>query len=170
MLNSHMARSEQRFIDLCKKQVAQKFSFGNGQGYTQRDLEILSIYIEEKTGVIISLSTLKRLWKDNYKQSPQIATLNALAIILEYKDWQTFKPANQVGSSPILLNAKWLVPVVVVAIIIVGVLVVGSSRESPKTERKKNIHEQPKITGPVYFNAQKTVAAGIPNTVIFSQI
>ena len=46
-----MARSEQRFIDLCKKQVAQKFSFGNGNGYTQRDLEILSTYIEEQTGV-----------------------------------------------------------------------------------------------------------------------
>jgi hypothetical protein len=65
-----------------------------------------------------------------------------------------------------LLNAKWMAPVVI-AIIIVGVLVIGSSRESSKTERKKNIHEQLKITGPVYFDAQKTVAAGIPNTVIF---
>ena len=112
-----MARSEQRFIDLCKKQVAQKFSFGNGNGYTQRDLEILSTNIEEKTGVIISLSTLKRLWKDNYKQSPQLATLNALAVVLEYKDWQSFKQANQVSSSPILLNAKWMAPVVIAIII-----------------------------------------------------
>jgi hypothetical protein len=29
-----MARSEQHFIDLCKKQIEQKFSFGNGSGYT----------------------------------------------------------------------------------------------------------------------------------------
>ncbi len=162
-----MARSEQRFIDLCKKQVAQKFSFGNGHGYTQRDLEILSSYIEEKAGVIISLSTLKRLWKDNYKQSPQLATLNALAVILEYKDWQSFKLANQVSSIPILINAKWMLPLVGAIIIVVSVLIIGSSLESSKTERKENIHEQPKITGPVYFDAQKTVARGIPNTVIF---
>jgi len=161
-----MARSEQRFIDLCKKLVAQKFSFGNGHGYTQRDLEILSTNIEEKTGVIISLSTLKRLWKGNFKQSPQLATLNALAVILEYKDWQSFKQANQLRSSPILRNAKWIAPVVI-AIIIVGVLVIGSSRESLKAEMKKNIYEKLKITGPVYFDAQKTVARGIPNTVIF---
>ena len=102
-----MPRSEQQFIDLCKKQVAQKFSFGNGNGYTQRDLEILSTYIEERTGVVISLSTLKRLWKDNYKLRPQLATLNALALILEYKDWQSFKQANQVASNATLGKGKW---------------------------------------------------------------
>ena len=153
----------------CAKSRWRKTFFWKWNGYTQRDLEILSTYIEEKTGVIISLSTLKRLWKDNYKQSPQLATLNALAAVLEYKDWQSFKQANQVSSSPISLNAKWMAPVVI-AIIVVGVLVIGSSRESLKTEKKKNIHEQLKITGPVYFDAQKTVAAGIPNTVIFKMM
>ena len=101
-----MAKSEQQFIDLCKKQVAEKFSFGNGHGYTQRDLEVLSTYIEERTGIIISLSTLKRLWKDNYKLRPQLATLNALALILEYKDWQSFKQANQVSPKPTLRVGK----------------------------------------------------------------
>src|SRR5688572_22226912 len=104
-----MARSEQRHIDLCKKQIEEKFSFGNGQGYSQRDLEVLSAHIEEKTGVIISLSTLKRLWKDSYKQSPQLATLNALAAILDYKDWQGFRQANQKKKKPIGLVLKWAV-------------------------------------------------------------
>lgn len=81
-----MARSEQQFIDLCKKQIEQKFSFGNGNDYRQRDLEFLCSHIEQKAEVMISLSTMKRLWKDGYKQSPQLATLNALAILLDYKD------------------------------------------------------------------------------------
>jgi hypothetical protein len=166
MLNSAMAKSEQQFIDLCKKQVAEKFSFGNGHGYTQRDLEVLSTYIEERTGIIISLSTLKRLWKDNYKLRPQLATLNALALILEYKDWQSFKQANQVSPKPTLRIGKWAL-LLVIAITIVGMVVLGSSLESLKTEKEKKLRKTPTISGPVYFDAQKTVAAGIPNTVIF---
>ena len=57
--------------------------------------------------------------------------------------------------------------VVVIGIVIVGLVVLGSSLESLKPEREKNFHEPPTISGPVYFDAQKTVAAGIPNTVIF---
>jgi hypothetical protein len=76
-----MLKNERKLIELCKKQIEQKFSFGNGQGYTQRHLEMLSAQIANKTGMLISLSTLKRLWKDNHKQSPQLATLNALAMI-----------------------------------------------------------------------------------------
>src|SRR5688572_18424588 len=117
-----MARSEQQYIDQCKKQIEQKFSFGNG--YAQRDLEILSAYIEEKTGMIISLSTLKRLWKDSYKQRPQLATLNALAMILDHKDWQAFKQANQNEPDPVRILFKWVVPIVAL-LIIIGVSIFG---------------------------------------------
>jgi hypothetical protein len=161
-----MARSEQQFIDLCKNQIEQKFSFGNGNGYTQRDLEVLSAYIEEKTGVIISLSTLKRLWKDDYKQSPQLATLNALAAILGHKDWQNFKLANQKKPNSIIPVLKWAVPAVAL-LIIIGVLIFGSSIGSWNSATEKKINKAPEITGPVHFEASKTVASGIPNTVIF---
>lgn len=89
-----MTFDEQAYIALCRKQIEHKFAFGNGTGYTQRDLEFLAQHIEEKTGITLSLSTMKRLWKGNFKQSPQIATLNALAAVLDYKDWQEFKLQN----------------------------------------------------------------------------
>jgi hypothetical protein len=166
MLNfGHMARSEQQFIDLCKQQIEQKFSFGNGRGYTQRDLEVLSTHIQNKTGVIISLSTLKRLWKGDYKQSPQLATLNALAAILDHHDWQGFKLANQkkVSSSAVML--KWSAVIVIISVI-TGVMIIGFSFESENPKGEK-FAEPPAINGPVYFEASKTVTHGIPNTVIF---
>jgi transcriptional regulator with XRE-family HTH domain len=158
-----MARSEQQFIDLCKKQIEQKFSFGDGHSYTQRDLEVLSAHIEEKTGVIISLSTLKRLWKDRYKHSPQLATLNALAIILDHKDWQGFKQANQNKTASFMPVLKWVAPALVLFIVI-WISDFGAS-SNPARENKSG--KPPVITGPVYFEASKTVASGIPNTVIF---
>ena len=160
-----MARSEQQFIDLCKKQIEQKFSFGNGNGYTQRDLEVLCSQIEQKTGVIISLSTMKRLWKDSYKLSPQIATLNALAILLDYKDWQDFKLVNQ--KKPNAKTPNWAI-LTLVSLTVVGVLIFWLAAKTAGPRKGKSLGEAPKINGPVYFGASTTVASGIPNTVIFS--
>ena len=161
-----MARSEQQFIELCKKQIEQKFSFGNGHGYTQRDLELLSANIEEKAGVIISLSTLKRVWKDDYKQSPQLATLNAMAVILDHKDWQSFKQANQKKPASKMFILKWLLAAAVLFIII-RLSIFGFSFGSVDSAKQKKTSTPPRITGPVYFRASKTVDSGIPNTVIF---
>jgi hypothetical protein len=161
-----MARSEQQFINLCKKQIEQKFSFGNGSGYTQRDLEFLCSHIEQKTGVIISLSTMKRLWKDSYKQSPQLATLNALAILLDYKDWQDFKLANQKKTN-IKHIPHWAVPTLA-SLTILGALIFWLATKSGDAEKIKSLNEVPEINGPVRFEASTTVTAGIPNTVIFS--
>lgn len=161
-----MARSEQQFIDLCKKLIEKKFSFGNGSGYTQRDLELLCSKIEQKTGVIISLSTMKRLWKDSYKQSPQLATLNALATLLDYKDWQDFKSANQKKK-----NTKQVPHWVVLALIsltIVGALIFWLATKVGGFQKIKSLNKAPKINGPVHFEASTTVTSGIPNTVIFS--
>jgi hypothetical protein len=154
-----MARSEQQFIQLVKRQIEEKFSFESSRG-TQRDLEMLSSNIEEKTGVSISLSTLKRLWRDNFKQSPQLATLNALSAILDHKDWRSFKQANaQVAPRG---NKKLvLVAAAVVSFIVIGLLVSYSIRPRTKTGRALQIN------GPVRFEASKTVSSGIPNTVIF---
>ena len=80
--------------------IEEKFHFGNGnarlpedgQGKVrQRDLEGLADAIEEKSGIKLSLSTLKRLWKEDFDQTPHPSTLQALVSILGYKDWQDFK-------------------------------------------------------------------------------
>lgn len=162
-----MARSEQQFIRLCKKQIERKFSFGNGNGYTQRDLEVLADHIKEKTGVVISLSTLKRLWKDNYKQSPQLATLNALAVVLGCKDWQEFKLTNHPGRDSALKWGLFAAASVIVVFIVIWVSGFSFLSEPLNTEQKEEFSKPVRITGPILFEASKTVTSGIPNTVIF---
>ena len=160
-----MAKSEQGFIDLCKIQIEKKFSFGNGNGYTQRDLEVLAVHIEEKTGVKISLSTLKRLWKNKYKQSPQLATLNALAEVLDYRDWQGFKQSNPRSSglpNPLLKRVLTGLSLVIVSVLAFVFL----SKPQKKTKEIEN--GRIGIVGPVHFKASKTVTRGIPNTVVFN--
>lgn len=161
-----MARSEQQFIDLCKKQIEQNFAFGNGHAYTQRDLELLSVHIEEKTGTLISLSTLKRLWKDDYKQSPQLATLNALALVLDHKDWQSFKQANLKKPDSTKFVFKWL-GAAAVLFVIIWLSVFGFPSASTDASKGKKSARPAKITGPIFFKASKTIDSGIPNTVIF---
>ena len=154
-----MTFSEEHYIKLCKKLIEEKFSFNNGNGSSQRNLEILSRHIEEKTGVTISLSTLKRLWKNKFKQSPQLATLNALSVVLDYKDWQDFKLSNQKKvRQPSLKRTLVIIGIIlIVALTFIGLLYI----------KPVNIAKKPQVKGPVHFAAEKTVTSGIPNTVIF---
>ena len=55
------------------------------------ELAKLEFSAEEKSGIKLSLSTLKRLWKKDYDQTPHPSTLQALVSLLGYKDWQEFK-------------------------------------------------------------------------------
>lgn len=152
---SIMAWDEQAYIALCRAQIEKKFAFGNGHGYTQRDLESLSQEIEEKAGLNISLSTLKRLWKGSFKQSPQIATLNALAVLLDYQDWQDFKLQNQPAEKRSKTKSLRLAGLIILILITATLFALNFMKREIK------------VNGPVHFSAQKTVTSGIPNTVIF---
>ncbi|RKN81393.1 hypothetical protein [Ulvibacterium marinum] len=173
-----MSRSERDYIELCKKQLEEKFSFGNGQGYSQKDLELLSNYIEEEKGLYISLSTLKRLWKNSFKQGPQLATLNALAKTLNYENWQDFKLKNKDdkvvhANTPLNSNqghgsvsSKLRKPgaaFLFALLIIVLILFVYGPKENTSV-LKGSIS----INGPVVFKADKTLSRGVPNTFVFN--
>ncbi|MCX2681757.1 hypothetical protein OOZ15_17520 [Galbibacter sp. EGI 63066] len=158
-----MMNTENEYIALCKNLLEEKFSFGNGQGYTQKDLEQLSLYIEEHTGCYISLSTLKRIWKNKYKTQPQLATLNALVNVLGYKNWQDFKIQHKNNFPKKTLR----LPMKKKYIFIVGVtvLILGSITLFSFGNDQNN---KVKINGPIKFSTNKTLAKGVPNTFIFN--
>lgn len=159
---------DQDYIAICRRQIEEKFAFGNGAGYTQRDLEALSRHIEERTGVILSLSTLKRLWKDDFKQRPQPATLNALAAVLDYRDWQDFRQQNPLpapaesSSVPNVTPKKRTGQVIALTVVLIAasLWVMRMINHRPAAPVK--------VDGPVSFTAQKTVMTGTPATVIFN--
>ena len=163
-----MSYSESDYIEICKKQLEDKFSFGNGHGYSQKDLELLSSYIEDEKRIYLSLSTLKRLWKNDFKQGPQLATLNALVSVLEYDNWQQFKLQNKKSKIPILANhnpkiklsKSWKIVLFLIIPLLVMLTLVALKRTG-------NSRTNVSVNGPVIFEVDKTLLNGVPNTAIF---
>lgn len=157
-----MAYDEKYYLSLCKRKLEEKFSFGNGHGYTQKDLEQLANYIEEQTGNYISLSTLKRVWKNDFKTGPQVATLNALVQVLGYANWQDFKLENkeadvvQTERNFSGSKSKWLVYALLSLVVVMVFTFFFFKKESSV-----------RINGPIEFSANKTLSRGVPNTFIF---
>jgi hypothetical protein len=83
------------YLDLCKALIEASLEWGHSRDWNNADFEALSDRISAKTEVRLSMSTLKRIWgKVRYESSPTAATLNALAVFLDCRDWRDFKKKN----------------------------------------------------------------------------
>ena len=160
--------SDKNFLDLCKTLIAERYLLGGQDGHwRQRDFEALSEIIYDKSGISISLSTLKRLWKSDFNQTPHPTTLDALVSLLDCGSWLEFKNThkntlvNATGSR--WKNSKAVLILSVIALTLVGFLVI--SPEMIKSANSKL--ESPSADGSIIFSSNKTVSVGVPNTVIF---
>jgi len=163
-----MNHSEGEYIARCKQMIEEKFHLESDQGaLRQRDLEYLADQIEEKSGIKLSLSTLKRLWKKDYDKTPHPSTLQALVSVLGCKSWQDFKLRAPISQTTVVMEQKkhtspfnrWMGLFIIGALLFIVWLIayprkVGSAK--------------PLIRGPVIFTGNKTVSQGVPNTVVFN--
>jgi len=161
--------AESEYIERCKRLIEEKFHFEKDSGtLRQRDLEYLADCIEEKSGIKLSLSTLKRLWKKDYDQTPHPSTLQALVSILGYKDWHDFKSGNALIPSAATTHEKkrsqsfniWMALPALIVLLIIFWLIAFRSDKAGKPK--------PVVKGPITFTGDKTVSQGVPNTVIFN--
>ncbi|MET0243314.1 MAG: hypothetical protein ABW174_07595 [Flavitalea sp.] len=78
-------------ISTCLRLIEEKLKRGSSENWTSYDFEKVSEHIQEKTGVLLSITTLKRLWgRLKYDSLPSVTTLNALASFLDHTDWSEF--------------------------------------------------------------------------------
>ena len=161
--------SEREHIALCKRLIEEKFHFEtDNDTLRQRDLEYLADCIEEKSGIKLSLSTLKRLWKKDYDQMPHPSTLQALISVLGYKDWHDFKSMHDSLSAPAPTHEKkrsrsfsrWVALPAAIVLLVIFWLIAFRSDKAGKPK--------PVVKGPITFTGDKTVSQGVPNTVIFN--
>src|ERR1700722_9051996 len=87
--------SDHELVKICMTALCEKAGFSDTAALVQRDLQTLADAIETRTGVLISLSTIKRLLNGQFSRLPQIATLNALAQYLDYPRWPAFRIAQR---------------------------------------------------------------------------
>ena len=154
---------ERKYIQLLKKKIEAALALDNSNGSTKAsDLEYVAKVVKEKSGISLSLSTLKRIWKENFAQLPQPTTLNALVTVLDYNNWQEFKQANYIKSR---FNTQKIIRISIglFVIILAAIMLIRFSGH----ERSSKISAI-KINGPVHFTTKKTITKGLPNTVIFN--
>ncbi|MEM9889129.1 MAG: hypothetical protein AAF849_24865 [Bacteroidota bacterium] len=159
---------EKQLIETCKTQIQQRY-FAQKINLTQRDFFYLIELIEERSGILVSLSTLKRIWKGKYVRLPQVQTLNALVSILDYDNWNEYKLAQQKSTLELSQNSeKSRIKLPLIFTILALTLIAFVSIYFLFTRTESISDTTFYIPESLSFSADKTVTSGVPNTVIFS--
>lgn len=152
-------------IAKCRELIEKKLDWGKSDSWENQDFETLSEKIFEDTKLMLSSSTLKRIWgKVRYESTPNMATLNALARFAGYENWRVFT-ATQVQplqeNIDITPKPTFKIPYTLLSVIAGFALVLifigfGLSKKQSQALRFKKV-----------LFTSKPVTLGLPNTVIF---
>ncbi len=169
-----MGNHQLPYINLCKKRIEAELNWSHAsEGWKQRDYLNFIELLENKTGILLSLSTVKRIWQQSYDGTPHPSTLDALAQFLDYKDWLSFQaaeklhiqntailpdPSGKDSTSPSNLWLFGLTLVFMAGVVIWYFLV-------PEDQNRNTVIIANQA---VPFTAQNSKTSGLPNTVIFN--
>lgn len=170
-------------VKKCLNDIEATLNWGSSLQWSNYDFEKLSGAIEEKTGVLLSVTTLKRIWgKIKYDHSPTITTLNTLAKFLGFEDWREYvhraeeptekiepytieetpvPPVTEKTTGPVKKNRAFRIAGLVslcVALTIV-ILIFSYNKKPVPVEIDPTQYS---------FAANKVISAGVPNSVVFT--
>lgn len=151
----------------CRMIIEEKLCWGESKTWQGQDFDKLSDRIFEETGVVLSSSTLKRVWgKVRYDSTPNMATLDALARFAGYESWRVFtsmsktpaEATREVKKVPVIPKRsfrKFIMALLVGA----AILIITASMFLLKNKKILTFTN-------VSFSSHP-VARGVPNTVVF---
>ena len=166
---------EKQAISQCLQLLESRLNWGSSQNWVNYDFEKLSLEIEQKTQINLSVTTLKRLWgKVKYPHAPTLTTLNTLAQFLGHADWRCFTQslptvqddvsATNLSTTPkvtrfagLKMKRNWVLAGVLVLVVLLAI-----SAFVPEFFNFKVNQEQ------YSFQANKILSEGVPNSVIFT--
>ena len=164
--------NEHELVKICLSELCTRAGLPGPGDLVQRDMIALCDTIESNTGVLISLSTIKRLLNGQFARIPQVATLNAIALSAGYKDWKDFtqakaprerarmedkqKPDGPGPAPKPRARPRFLLAGAILILVLLATLAVLMSHESGPANIDK-----------AHFSATKVTGNDIPNTVIF---
>ena len=160
--------TEALYLKLCLEKVELRLKRGSSSQWTGYDFEQLSNEIQESTGILLSITTLKRIWgKLKYTSLPATATLNTLARYTGSSDWNAFKQEMAQDEPYEYLTAKptsqkkasnyifWFVGSLLLTMIALFAFFYHTPQENSDP-------------GNYNFSSNKILSAGLPNSVIFN--
>lgn len=155
---------EKKLIQHCVLKIEEKLNWGDSKSWHSDVFDELSALISTDTGILLSPTTLKRVWgKVKYESAPSISTLNALSQFAGYTNWREFK---QHESPKPPLNAKTNVPyrpVLVYTFVAFLIALIATLFAMIGTEKSSLTKANLAL---VNFKS-RPIAVGIPNSVVF---
>ncbi len=149
-------------INRCKKIIESQLGWADDFIPTRREYEILVDKIFEKTGVLLSLSTVRRIWNNDFKNIPHKSTLDTMAEFAGFEDWQSFTENGNVNVSVVKKTKGFSNNVtfsIVIIIFILGLAILGYQYiQNKKIE----------ISGPIVFQYNQESDSRVPNIVVFN--
>ncbi len=162
---------DMEYLQACKHIIEQKLDWGDSAGWQTVDFEKLQQRILDNTGVLLSASTLRRIWgRVKYDHLPSTTTLNALAHFAGFENWRNFiklhnnkdtptVPAGKVAAkkSPVK-KRTWisiaLLGVILLVTALLSLFAIKRSRENTNTG--------------LYSFSSEPLTRAVPNSVVFT--
>lgn len=157
------ATEEHKRIKKCLLLIEEKLGWGTSDEWHNDVFLELSEKIRLETNVLLSPTTLKRVWgKVNYNSSPSISTLNVLSQFAGYNNWRDFKNTTQ-RKGPNWFERK-IHPnmgIIIPAAVIMAILFISiySMTDNSKPVRPYDFSK-------VQFSS-RPITKGLPNSVVF---
>lgn len=170
---NELSEIDKDLLNQIKRNIETKAGLAT-ENLSQKDYDFLQYYIEEFTGEVLSLTTIKRIWKNDFQRLPHLSTLDILSKLSYDHDWHTLrkrfvetkgqiKNELKTGGSttepmPTVRSSRVRVKIAAAA----GMLVLGLLA----------LYYLPSMApidpSNVQFSAVPTVDSRIPNSVVFS--
>lgn len=169
---------DEQLLETIKKEVSNKAGLARHENWSQKDYEFLVFFIEDKSGIKISLTTIKRIWRNEYNRLPHTATLDALSQIAYATDWLSLKlnatKPVELANAELLEEVKETAPIqpkkrnkqqtVYIWITAAALIILLAAFFALKgISLKKPIRH-----AAIQFSAKTSVDGTVPNTVVFT--
>ncbi|WP_299113412.1 hypothetical protein [uncultured Winogradskyella sp.] len=150
-------------VQKCLQKIEAKLNWGSSENWHNNVFSELSEAIYNKTGVLISTTTLKRIWgKVNYNNAPSISTLNTLSQFIGYKNWRDFKTSLTLTKN-VTLHPKKSIRFNLSKTLIVGLVFLVAALFLNFAFK----HYNKEIDSSQIKFISHSVTASIPNSVVF---
>jgi len=170
-----MTESQERYKKKCLQLIEEKLGWGAAVDWSNADFQQLSKLIYEDTKVMLSPSTLKRVWgRVVHQGNPATSTLDALVRFIGHRNWRAFIVAEEnktqktetltMPRQAVRNRAEWKFPVFWLVLVFVAVVVIIGFFYN--TQEKGTSGQQ--LLPADFSFASKALSKGIPNSVIFS--
>ncbi|WP_143053873.1 hypothetical protein [Parapedobacter koreensis] len=163
------------YLTACLQAIEEKLGWGDSAQWTSADFQRLSDRIYESTKVVLSASTLKRVWgRVKHEGKPATSTLDTLVAFVGYENWRSFVMAQQqIPQSAVVapsmdIKKKRLVLWALVVMALIAIGFVTFYRAGKEDMPAGTVAETIAVSSDDYAFSSEPMTRDIPNSVVFT--